>query len=101
MDHRPWPVNCYRQDMDRNGNNSNHNRPDEIRQAGTEKNTVRSLDEVAAMLGLSRQRVHDIETRAFKKLRRAFAQQMAYLELQHDEQGMICGLKELDHSSVT
>ena len=39
--------------------------------------TVRTLEEVASILGLSRQRVHEIERRALRKLRRSFARQTA------------------------
>jgi hypothetical protein len=67
--------------------------------AKTDGNAVRSLDEVADILGLSRQRVHDIEKRAFKKLRRAFVKNAPALELERDGRGSVCGLKEIEHGS--
>ena len=70
----------------------------QARPSATVGNTVRTLDEVAEILGLSRQRVHEIETRAFKKIRQAFAEQMPALELERDENGAVCGLKEADRS---
>ena len=72
------------------------------RQAGTARgatHAVRTLDEVADILGLSRQRVHDIETRAFKKIRHALAEQLPSLKLERDEHGCVCGLKEAEHGS--
>jgi len=64
------------------------------RQARKAVPAVRSLEEVARILGLSRQRVHEIESSAFKKLRHAFIQSVPSLELQLDEDGLVCGLKE-------
>jgi hypothetical protein len=60
---------------------------------------VRSLDEVAGILGLSRQRVYEIESRAFKKLREALVQDMPSLELRHDENGLVDGLREVEPHS--
>jgi hypothetical protein len=87
-------------------NNSNHserntaeNKPRPFRRSRTAENTVRTLDEVGEILGLSRQRVHDIETRAFKKLRHAFVRQMPSLELERDEQGSVCGLRDVERGS--
>ena len=68
--------------------------------AKTDSHTVRSLDEVANILGLSRQRVHDIEKRAFKKLRRTFVKNAPALELERDGRGSIRGLKEIEHGSL-
>jgi Sigma-70, region 4 len=59
---------------------------------------VRSLDEVADMIGISRQRVYEIEKRAFRKLRRALMQEMPTLELKWDHNGSVCGLSEQDNS---
>jgi DNA-binding XRE family transcriptional regulator len=66
------------------------------RQARKVVNAVRSLDEVADILGLSRQRVHEIESRAFKKLRHAFLESDPSLELQLDKDGLVCGLREVE-----
>ncbi len=65
------------------------------RRSRTAVEAVRSLDEVANILGLSRQRVHEIESRAFKKLRHALVQDMPSLELRHDEHGFVNGLREV------
>jgi Sigma-70, region 4 len=62
-------------------------------------NAVRSLDKVADMLGLSRQRVHAIEASAIKKLRHAFIREMPSLELRKDEYDRVCGLTETDFDS--
>lgn len=57
---------------------------------------VRSLATVAVMLGLSRQRVHEIEADALRKLRHAFVREMPSLKLQMDDYGRVCGLTEAD-----
>jgi hypothetical protein len=59
-------------------------------------NAVRSLHEVAEMLGLSRQRVHEIEASAIRKLRHAFVREIPSLEFRKDEGGKVCGLTEAD-----
>jgi len=64
------------------------------RQAHQTVKALRSLDEVAQILGLSRQRVHEIESSAFRKLRHAFLEHMPSLQLQRDKDGFVCGLKE-------
>jgi DNA-directed RNA polymerase sigma subunit (sigma70/sigma32) len=55
---------------------------------------VRSLDKVGNMLGLSRQRVHEIEASAIRKLRHAFVREMPSLKLRRNESGRVCGLTE-------
>ena len=57
---------------------------------------VRSLATVAEMLGLSRQRVHEIEADALRKMRHAFVREMPSLRLQTDHCGRVCGLTEAD-----
>lgn len=69
------------------------------RQARKAVPAVRSLDEVASILGLSRQRVHEIESRAFQKLRHAFIQTVPSLELQLDKDGLVCGLRQVDEDA--
>ena len=63
-------------------------------------NAVRSLDEVAVILGLSRQRVYEIESRAFQKLRDALVHEVPSLELRHDQRGVVNGLTEVEPHSV-
>lgn len=57
---------------------------------------VRSLATVGEMLGLSRQRVHEIEAAALRKMRHAFIREMPSLKLQTDDCGRACGLAETD-----
>jgi Sigma-70, region 4 len=61
--------------------------------------TIHTLDEVAALLGLSRQRVHEIEKRALNKLREAFLREIPALKYKWNRGG-ICGLQELDNTSA-
>jgi len=68
-------------------------------QSRSTDHAVLSLAKVAEILGLSRQRVHEIETRAIRKLRHAFVREMPSLELRTDEYGQVRGLTETDYDS--
>lgn len=61
--------------------------------------TIHTLGEVAAMLGLSRQRVYEIEKRALNKLREAFLREIPTLEYKWNRGG-ICGLRERDDADA-
>ncbi len=67
--------------------NTAEKKPRSSRRTRMAENAVRSQEEVAKVMGLSRQRVQDIEKRAFKKLRHAFVEQMPSLEFERDERG--------------
>lgn len=60
---------------------------------------ARTRDEVADIMGLSRQRVHDIEKVAFRKLRQAFMRQLPRLQSVRNDQGAVCGLRETEPGS--
>lgn len=51
------------------------------------------------MLGLSRQRVYEIEKRALNKLREAFLREIPTLEYKWNRGG-ICGLRERDDADA-
>jgi predicted DNA-binding protein YlxM (UPF0122 family) len=64
-------------------------------------NAALSLEEVANRMGLSRQRVHEIEARAINKLRHAFVREMPSLKLRKNENGRVCGLTEVYYNTST
>jgi hypothetical protein len=71
------------------------------RQRWPASNAVLSLTEVANRMGLSRQRVYEIEVIAINKLRHAFVREMPSLELRRDEYGRVCGLTEAFYNAST
>jgi len=90
--HRP----CYMDGVNQSAPSEKHRKRRRIRQYRTPVNAIRSLDEVADILGLSRQRVYEIESRAFQKMRDAFVHEMPSLEFRRDEYGLVRGLKEVE-----
>ena len=71
---------CFWQGVSHSTRTEAHAKNRRARQPRTTGHAVRSLDEVALILGLSRQRVHEIESRAFQKLREALAEEVPSLE---------------------
>jgi hypothetical protein len=70
------------------------------RQPRSARYAVLSLEEVAILMGLSRQRVYEIEVIAINKLRHEFIREMPSLELRRDEYGQVCGLSEAYYDSL-